>query len=164
MKKKSYDAFTIQIDQLLNELRSPIKIAKVNEREVWNTWAIWDTGATNSSITSKVVKELGLKPVGKVSVIGVNDEQEVSTYLVDVHLPQSVRVTKVLVSECKSLDDKDEVGVLIGMDIILIGDFAVSNFNSKTTFTFRVPSFGEINFVKDKKRLTRSRGKKHNKR
>lgn len=164
MKKKSYEAFTIQIDQLLNELRSPITVTKVNEKDAWMTWAIWDSGATNTAITSRVVKELGLKPVGVVNVLGINGEEEVSTYLVDIYLPQNVRVTKVLVSECKSLDDEDEVGVLIGMDIILIGDFAISNFNNKTTFTFRVPSFGEIDFVKDKNRLTRSRGKKHKKR
>ena len=38
--------------------------------------------------------------------------------------------------------------VLIGMDIINLGDFAVSNHNGKTTFSFRMPSVDEIIFTK----------------
>ena len=37
----------------------------------------------------------------------------------------------------------------IGMDIISQGDFAVSNFNGTTVFTFRPPSKATIDFVKE---------------
>jgi hypothetical protein len=33
------------------------------------------------------------------------------------------------------------------MDIIAMGDFAVTNFNDKTTFSFRVPAAKEIDFI-----------------
>ena len=39
------------------------------------------------------------------------------------------------------------IGMLIGMDIITKGDFAVSNYNGKTMFTFRMPSESTLNFV-----------------
>jgi hypothetical protein len=42
--------------------------------------------------------------------------------------------------------------LLIGMDVIGAGDFAVSNFNGKTTLTFRSPSVGTLDFVKNKDR------------
>jgi len=42
-----------------------------------------------------------------------------------------------------------EGDALIGMDIITVGDFAVSNFNGKTTHSYRTPSAGEIDFVND---------------
>jgi len=39
---------------------------------------------------------------------------------------------------------------LIGMDIIGKGDFAVTNKDGKTTFTFRIPSIECIDFVKQR--------------
>ena len=39
--------------------------------------------------------------------------------------------------------------VLIGMDIISLGDFAVTNLNNKTWFTFRMPSVARLDFVKE---------------
>ena len=37
--------------------------------------------------------------------------------------------------------------VLIGMDIMKIGDFAVTNHNGRTVFSFKVPSMESIDFV-----------------
>jgi hypothetical protein len=55
-----------------------------------------------------------------------------------VGFPQ-VRVSKGI------LTDFD---VLIGMDIIGTGDFAVTNLGDTTVFTFRTPSVERIDFVK----------------
>ena len=33
------------------------------------------------------------------------------------------------------------------MDIISLGDFVVTNTNTKTTFSFRIPSVQEIDFI-----------------
>ncbi len=44
---------------------------------------------------------------------------------------------------------------LIGMDIITLGDFSVTNLNEKTTFSFRYPSCETINYVKQAKELQR---------
>ena len=38
--------------------------------------------------------------------------------------------------------------VLIGMDIIGMGDFGITNYDNKTTWSFRIPSIGEIDFIK----------------
>jgi preprotein translocase subunit SecA len=37
--------------------------------------------------------------------------------------------------------------MLIGMDIIARGDFAVTNYDGKTVFSFRMPSVEQIDFV-----------------
>ena len=39
------------------------------------------------------------------------------------------------------------IRILIGMDIISLGDFSVSNFNGKTQFTFRIPSQAHTDYV-----------------
>ena len=38
--------------------------------------------------------------------------------------------------------------MLIGMDVITLGDFAVTNLNGKTMYSFRMPSMTEIDFTK----------------
>jgi preprotein translocase subunit SecA len=39
--------------------------------------------------------------------------------------------------------------MLIGMDIIGLGDFVVTNFNGKTMFSFRMPSMASMDFCKN---------------
>ena len=39
------------------------------------------------------------------------------------------------------------IDVLIGMDIINRGDFAVSNRNGATSFSFRIPSVEDFDFA-----------------
>ena len=41
----------------------------------------------------------------------------------------------------------EPIGMLVGMDIIGRGDFAVTNHNGRTIFTYRCPSVGSIDFV-----------------
>lgn len=99
--------------------------------------AIWDTGATNSVITDDVVKQVNLLPTGMVNCYGVHGQQQVNTYIVDIKLPNTnVCFINVKVSEGKLLSGAD---ILIGMDIIQKGDFAISNSNGKTIFSYCVP-------------------------
>ena len=76
---------------------------------------------------------------------GVHGQREVLTYLINVILPNRVgigtlRVTEVAISQAD---------VLIGMDVIRHGDLAISNYNGRTIFSFRVPSIEEIDFVRE---------------
>jgi len=64
--------------------------------------------------------------------------------MVSIFLPNHVVVPEVTVSECNLLGSD----VLIGMDIIGNGDFAVTNLDGKTVFSFRLPSRERIDFVK----------------
>lgn len=107
--------------------------------------AIWDTGATGSVITKKVVQELDLKPIGIVEVHTASDTKIANVYLVNIWLPNKLLVYNLRVVEGKIVGRYE---VLIGMDIISKGDFAVTNYNFRTVFTFRFPSVGCIDFVK----------------
>jgi predicted aspartyl protease len=109
--------------------------------------AIWDTGATGSVITKKVVDDCGLKPIGIVKVSTASGEATTSVYFASVFLPNSVAFPQVRMLEGKIAGD---VEVLIGMDIISQGDFAVTNKDGKTVFSFRIPSIERIDFVKQK--------------
>ncbi|GBE04934.1 hypothetical protein BMS3Abin10_00553 [bacterium BMS3Abin10] len=105
--------------------------------------AIWDTGATNSAITKEVVNECGLKPIGMVQVHHANGVAMQPVYIVNISLPNKVEFREVKVTE-GTLGGCD---VLVGMDIICAGDFAVTNKDGKTTFSYRYPSIERIDFV-----------------
>ena len=107
--------------------------------------AIWDTGATGSVITQKVIDACSLAPTGMVEVHGVHDSQFSETFLVNIRLPNSVAFGQLRVTK-GNLKDAD---VLIGMDIMNRGDFAVTNLGGVTKFTFRVPSIVHIDFVEE---------------
>lgn len=108
--------------------------------------ALWDTGASCTCISSDVVKDLDLVPTGKMQINTPNAQSEVNTYLIDIKLPNNVLIKNICV--CDSDIEKQNIGLLIGMDIISLGDFAVSNFNKKTTFSFRTPSKQVTDYVK----------------
>jgi hypothetical protein len=67
-----------------------------------------------------------------------------NVYLLNVLLPNGATIIKV-----KALEGTpNNCDMLIGMDVITLGDFAVTNFNGKTMFSFRIPSMTEIDFTK----------------
>ena len=114
--------------------------------------AIWDTGATHSAITKKVVDDLRLQHTGMRETRHAGGKSSNNTYLVNIALPNrvivpSVRVTEVQLIPDDNVSDDRQPQLLIGMDIIGLGDFAVTNANGKTTFSFRIPSVEEIDFV-----------------
>lgn len=105
--------------------------------------AVWDTGATNSVISAKVAKTVGLVPSGVKECHTVNGKKTANTYVVNMHLPSGVGFKMIEVSE----GDMGGIDVLIGMDIITHGDFAITSKNGHTIFSFRVPSMDEIDFA-----------------
>jgi predicted aspartyl protease len=65
----------------------------------YDTRAIWDTGASGTVITQKVVDALGLQPTGFTKVNTASQRNVDSpTFLVDVILQNGVRITNVNVT------------------------------------------------------------------
>ena len=94
-----------------------------------------------------------------MTIQGVTSEKTRSTYLIDVILPNDVEINDLKV--CDSEIHKQEIDLLIGMDIISKGDFAVSSVGGKTSFTFRVPSVKRADYQLEAKifNLTGSHGR-----
>lgn len=147
--KKSY-SFTLRSNGYLNILKTEAlilsKVRRKNTEYTPKMWtSIWDTGASTSCINKKIVDDLNLIPVGKKTISTANGITEALTYLVDIGLPNQLTISNILVS-CADLGN--DTDILIGMDIIKYGDFAISNLNGKTTFSFRIPSLEERDFCK----------------
>ena len=107
--------------------------------------AIWDTGATNTVITKKVAVDCGLLPISMCRVETAGGAIDSSVFLVNLRLPQGVGVQHLRVTEAILNGAAD---VLIGMDIIGMGDFAITNKDGKTVCSYRIPSIECIDFVK----------------
>lgn len=144
-------AFTTYCNGLANKLINDAKIF-YNGKVFHTSKAQWDTGATNTCISKKVVQDLGLVPIGMQRIQTPSGCQTFNTYLVDVELRNDVTVKDIQVIESEI--GNQGIDMLIGMDIISLGDFSVSNYNKKTQFTFRIPSQADIDYVQMLKNIT----------
>lgn len=125
--------------QLINEV--VIESGGKTKKEI----ALWDTGASGTCISSETVKALGMIPTGKRNIKTPSGCTEVNTYLTSILLPNNVEIQDVEV--CDSEIGNQGIGVLVGMDIITMGDFAVSNHLGNTVFSFRIPSKKTTDYV-----------------
>ena len=152
-----FTAFTLKANGRLNQLKTqcgvsdavPLNNGDPDPPVVNQYEAIWDTGATGTVITAKVAKDLGLKPTGVVTSHHAGGSHTVNTYLVNVYLPNSIRIVAVKVIEAVLSGNTE---MLIGMDIISLGDFAFTNLKGEACFTFRIPSIKQIDYVAENKK------------
>jgi hypothetical protein len=153
----SYNGISNQI-QCSIQVSFPKSLLIDDEVALENTClAIWDTGATGSAITALTAQKLNLAPTGVKRVSGLGGTIQKNVYLVDVTLPNNVRITDLSVTEIDNPQDEkgnpiDNFGVLIGMDIISRGDFSITNFEGKTLMSFRIPSIVKTDYVDEWKR------------
>ena len=131
----------IKTDCAICEAYDPT-VSKGNHPVSNNYTGLWDTGATGSVITRRVIEELNLKPTGGIYVRNTSGARYEPTYKINILLPCNVGVSFLDATE-GLLNDFD---VLIGMDVISKGDFAISNSNGETTFTFQIPATHKIDF------------------
>lgn len=138
-KKSPHLAFSIKYRGIAKELISESEIINPlnNQRKKYK--AIWDTGATHTAITPKVLKELSLIIVDTTTIIGVNSKTEdIQVALFNLLLPLNIEIKNVRGAVCTIGGDAD---ILIGMDIIKFGDLAISNGGGQTLFSFAIPPF-----------------------
>lgn len=150
-------AFTSKAKGIANVLLSKVKVSAnkelFNDAKEEEFIGIWDTGATNTAISSKVAEKCGLIPTGKAIVNTANGENIVNTYIVDIGLPNNVNINGVQVNEFTAVEGSD---LLIGMDIMGLGDLAISNYEGKTSFSFRIPSMAGTDYVQQLKLMQRA--------
>ncbi|MBR3414175.1 MAG: retroviral-like aspartic protease family protein [Bacteroidales bacterium] len=125
---------------LVEDIMTECDIYSVNGRKFHTERAVWDTGADTTIISSRIVKELNLQPYKAGGISGIGGATGSNVYLVHVLVPTGDFVTSVEVME----NDFQDIDVLIGMDVIVFGDFLITNKDNMTTFQFRTPSEGGV--------------------
>ncbi len=144
-------AFTLRSENLTHDLVTPCyvgavkpAIMQVSMADVKPFKALWDTGATASVISSEVVEQLGLSPISQCVRYHAQGQSLVNVYLINLVLPNKLLIRDIRVTEGRL----NGFGVLIGMDILNFGDFALTHRDNKTVFSFQIPSTHEYDFVK----------------
>ena len=102
--------------------------------EVVKCGALWDTGAIYSVISKSFAEKLGLFPTDTQRAYTAQGFYEASIYRVDIMLPNNIVVKGLQIGDGE-LQDFD---FLIGMDVISLGDFHLTN-NGNTIFKFVIP-------------------------
>ena len=148
-------SFTMSVDSKVGVLKTPIGIYTTKEfnkgfkPQKKQYIALWDTGSTMTVISDELANKLDLEPVGEMIVETAGGRIKTNKYIISLHLPNRLNIENVMISSGKLGPGID---ILIGMDIITLGDFAITNYNNKTVFSFRFPSSEVIDFVKDEKK------------
>jgi hypothetical protein len=134
----NHSAFRYEYQRLPNQLLSDVEVISVDDSSRRGIYkGVWDTGATATMITPKIFNALNLAVVDTATVHGVNSLIKAPVVLVNLVLPNGIMVNGVRAT----VSDIQGVDMLIGMDLIKLGDFSISNFEKKTVFTFAIPPF-----------------------
>lgn len=139
-------AFTTSYNGISNKLVNSATIVS-GDKEYKTNLAQWDTGATQTCISKNVVQQLGLIPCGQRPIQTPSGKKIVNEYRVNIKLQnENVYLRDVFVVDSEI--GEQGIDILIGMNIINLGDFAVSNYEGKTIFTFRIPSESTTDYVR----------------
>jgi len=83
MPDQRHEAFFIEYPNIASELFTEVILFNPAETDTHiKTFALWDTGATISSIAPWVVKKLCLEPIDSVIIEGVNSLEKCDLILV----------------------------------------------------------------------------------
>jgi len=116
----------------MNKIITSCYIGKKGNENLLKYNCIWDTGASESMISDKVVKDLNLEKYGYVMLRTINNEKRSDKYLCSLSLmghTQSISLNPTCFGKSREFD------VIIGMDIISYGRFLIEN--DKFSFTIK---------------------------
>ena len=144
-----YSAFTTQYKGIVRELRNDVIISsgyiEENENPTARSWrGLWDTGASSSCIHKRVRDYMHLIPLGTETISTANGSVEVDSHVIDVILPNRVIVKDLLVTSAEIGEDVD---ILLGMDIINLGAFSITNFKGESHHSLMVPAYKHIDYT-----------------
>ncbi len=133
-----YNAFAKKYPALTPDLNTDIEVYPVSSVNHQGTtaYAIWDTGASQTVITHRLMSRLNLIPIETKLVYGVNSKQLVDVVAISIKLPNGFLIPNIRVFVC---DIPSPIDLLIGMDVIQLGDLHISNTGGHTLFSFVTP-------------------------
>jgi len=145
-KQKQSIIFEIQLG-----VSVPIGGYPKNSRIVMKSMALIDTGSTGSCISRSFASNAKLKSFKIIKVLGAHGSAFVPVYLVDILLPNGILFSNMEVAEFYGGNNFD---FIIGMNILRMGDMALTNANGEMVFSFRIPpAETHIDFTKEVKKL-----------
>ena len=111
-----------------------------------DTKALIDTGASGSCISKQFAESIKLPVISYGYVRSAQSCDRVPIYTIDLALPNNVIFTDIQVTE---FNQQSDFAIIIGMDIFMHSDIAITNADNKMCFSMRIPAGQEhIDFTK----------------
>jgi hypothetical protein len=138
-------AITIKADGILNRIITPVTVQQAENYCISNGFeikpvearAMWDTGSTGCCISQRLAQYLALTRIDSWNLTSVHDSKASNVYLLDIVLPDKISIANVPAVEIEAIGQYD---IIIGMNIITLGDLAITNDSGKTVMSFRLPA------------------------
>jgi hypothetical protein len=140
----SFQALTIKAPGIAQSILIPVVVGQskslcqkfgLNKIDA-NIYAVLDTGATNTAISDVLASSLGLKAIGEGRIKAAGGVHRTKLYSIDVLLRNMVSFTSIRATQFVKTD---QVDLLLGMDILTLGDLSITNCDHRTVVSFRVP-------------------------
>jgi hypothetical protein len=148
-------AITHKSDRLLERIITPVIVQQSElacerfdlKQIPLSARVMWDTGSIITCISKRFAELLQLRRIESRQLTSIHGSETSNVYMLDIVLPDYVTIQNILASEIPNSADFD---VIIGMNIIGLGNFAISNDKGKTLFSFRLPALNiPIDFSKE---------------
>ena len=141
-------AHTRQFETIVRRMVIPCDISIPGQDDTKRTLsALWDTGATSTCISEEVAQEIGLMPEDTTTVLGMeNERKEAPLYSIQITMGSFMIPYIQVIGLPMSSHEHD---MILGMDVMTHGDVSITNYNGKTTLSFRQPSLEKIDYSKE---------------
>jgi len=134
-------AQSIIIPAVITQSKLLCKKFNLNSESV-DIHALIDTGATVTCISKSLAKKLKLKVVGQGMMNTASGMQKTNQYLIDLQMQNNISFENIRAVE---FIGNIKFDILVGMDILMLGDLAITNAKQQTVTSFRTPP--DINHV-----------------
>jgi len=116
---------------------SEIKIEFIDSKLNFDCMAVWDTGATNSYVLPKLFENFNLVKFKETEIKNRKD-RKFRQYRTNLYLSNTGVGICFKNFKITEYDFKWDEEIIIGMDIIKLGKFFITNYKNKTHFSFLI--------------------------
>lgn len=141
---KPLSVFTERYSTIQNKIINSVVIMNPKTNIAIPAKAQWDTGATGTCVSKELANKLNLIPLGIQQIHTPSGIGIVKRYKTDIVLNNELIIQNIDVIDSEI--GSQGIDILIGMNIIKLGDFGISNYNGQTHFSFRIPSYEHVNY------------------
>lgn len=136
----------------LGRIETPLRVLNLNPQREMVVNAVWDTGATYSSVAPRVARQLQMPTDGRSVSIGIGGAQGGSTSICFA-FPGNRRYA-ALVEASWLPDVKGVPDFIVGLDIILMGELTLRSHEGKAEMQFTFDTSRFIDFEGDDSETT----------
>lgn len=126
--------FSITFREPVRQLFSYVNIIHPITGQAKKIIALWDTGCTTSVITAPLAQELHLTQKDLSTFRGLGTVQQRPTYNLLLQFQKNIPAVPLHVVETDFIEN--EIDMLIGMDLIIQGDFHITGKDGNISFSF----------------------------